>query len=1003
MTSNRKSRLAVALVVVCLIAILQTVASTILLSGFAQVEAQDTQRNVQRATDALASTLSSLDSKTGDWANWDDAYQFVEDANPEFIQTNPTDASFSQIQINLIVFVNTSGKIVYAKAFDLDTQHEEPFPQSLAREVLPASPLLQHPDLQTGTKGIVMLPEGPMLVASRAILTSDGNGPSHGTLIFGRYLDAAEIKALAETTQLTLTVKRLDDPQLPPDFSAARSSISESTPIYVSPQSSDVIAGYTILHDTGGKPALLLRAELSRSIYAQAQTSTNYLLASLIAVGFVLLLVALKGWDYLVSRQETEKRYRAVVEQASEGIFILDLPSRRVLEANAAFQRLLGCTSGGILGQSIDQFVANRGEGSDAHISQSAGKSPEMGEQQFRRADRSPVDVEVSSNLIMYGGRQVSCVVVRDITERKRAERALRESEERYSLAVRGVNDGLWDWNIKTNELYYSPRWKSMLGWEGDGISSSPDEWFTRVHPDDRARIDAEIEAHLHGVTPYFQSEHRLRHRDGSYLWMLGRGLAVRDAEGSAYRMAGSLTDITARKRAEEQLLHDAFHDALTGLPNRALFLDRLGRAVERAKRLEHYMFAILYMDCDRFKSVNDSFGHATGDHLLAAMAQRLRLCLRSVDTVARLGGDEFVVLLEGIAGVQDAKQVAERIQSDLALPFSLDGHEVFTSTSMGIVLGGTRYQRAEEILRDADIAMYRAKALGKARYEMFDSALLNRTLTRLELENDMRTALDHHEFQLYYQPIMSLRNNKLTGFEALARWQHPHRGLIAPAEFIPIAEETGFIIPLGNWVLQEACRKMRELQVRFPCEPPLAINVNLSARQFAQSDLPEQIARIIEETGLDPHTLRLEITESVIMEDTAAGGAALSRLESLGVEVQIDDFGTGYSSLSYLQQFPINTLKIDRSFISEMSRRSNGDGSGSEIVQTIMTLARQLGLKVVAEGVETAEQLARLEALGCEYVQGYYFSRPLAGEKIEEFVVGIDAQPITLTENRST
>jgi diguanylate cyclase (GGDEF)-like protein/PAS domain S-box-containing protein len=598
--------------------------------------------------------------------------------------------------------------------------------------------------------------------------------------------------------------------------------------------------------------------------------------------------------------------------------------------------------------------------------------------------------------------RRASRELVRRIAENARLFDQVRGSEERYALATRGANDGLWDWNLRTNQIYYSARWKSILGYEEDEIRDSPDEWFDQVHPEDRDRVKAELAAHLEGLTPHFQSEHRLRHKEGTYLWTLCRGLALRDAGGTAYRMAGSMSDITSRKRAEEQLLHDAFHDALTELPNRALFLDRLGRAIERAKRLEYYRFAVLYMDCDRFKSVNDSFGHAMGDRLLAAVAQRLQLCLRSVDTVARLGGDEFVILLEDVHDSQDATQVAERIQSDLALPFSLDGHQIFMSVSIGIVLGHTGYEHAGEVLRDADIAMYRAKALGKARYELFDSVLLDRTLARLELENDMHSAIEHHEFQLHYQPIISLRNNRLIGFEALARWQHPHRGLIAPGEFIPIAEESGLIIPLGNWVLREACRQMREWQSRFSYEPPLTISVNLSGRQFAQADLPEQVARILEETGLDAHSLRVEITESVIMEDAVAGATAVSQLKALGVEVQIDDFGTGYSSLSYLQRFPINTLKIDRSFISAMSGQSNGDGTGSEIAQTIVTLARQLGLKVVAEGVETAEQLARLKALECDYVQGYFIARPLAKEKIEEFIAEFDGGPIPVSEYRT-
>ena len=564
-----------------------------------------------------------------------------------------------------------------------------------------------------------------------------------------------------------------------------------------------------------------------------------------------------------------------------------------------------------------------------------------------------------------------------EIAERKRTEEALRKSEERYALAARGANDGLWDWDLKTNEVYFSPRWRYMLGYEENEIGNSLDEWFSRVHPKDLDQVKIELSVHIEGLTRHFEKEHRMLHKDGTYRWMLTRGLAVRDADGNAYRVAGSQTDITDRKRAEEQLLYDAFHDALTGLPNRALFMDRLGRSVERAKRREDCLFAVLFLDLDRFKNVNDSLGHTMGDELLIASARRLDACLRPSDTIARLGGDEFVILFEDIKDISDATRVTERIQEELALPFNLNGHEVFTSASIGIVLSETGYDRPEDILRDADIAMYRAKALGRARYELFDTAMRTRIMAHLELETDLRRAIEHQEFHLHYQPIVSLETGKITGFEALARWQHPDRGLVYPAGFIPVAEENRLIIPIDRWVLREACRQMREWQARFPTDPPLTISVNLSSRHFGQTDLMEYIEQILQETGLDASSLKLEMTESVIMADAESATATLTQLRALGVHVQIDDFGTGYSSLSYLQRLPVETIKIDRSFVSRMG--VNGDNSG--IVKTIVTLALDLGMDVIAEGVETAEQLAQLRALKCEYGQGYFISKPLDSE----------------------
>ena len=435
--------------------------------------------------------------------------------------------------------------------------------------------------------------------------------------------------------------------------------------------------------------------------------------------------------------------------------------------------------------------------------------------------------------------------------------------------------------------------------------------------------------------------------------------------------------EISDRQRAEEELLHSAFHDSLTGLPNRALFMDRLGHAVERAKRRENYLFAVLFLDLDRFKVVNDSLGHMAGDQLLLAIASRITACLRSADTVARLGGDEFTILLEDIKDVSYAKHVANRIHEELMLPFNLSGNEVFTTTSIGIALSATGYERPEQLLRDADTAMYQAKARGKARHEVFDIAMHASAIALLQLETDLRRALERQEFRIYYQPIVSLLSGRIKGFEALVRWQHPERGLVSPTEFLPVAEETGLMIPIGWWVFHEACRQMHLWQIQFPVNPPLTISVNLSDKQFSQPNLSKQIEKILHETSLDPRSLKVEITESVIMENAESATTMLSQLRSLGVQLYMDDFGTGYSSLSYLHRFPLDMLKIDRSFVSRMGV----DDENSEIVRAIVTLAHNLSMNVTAEGVETTEQLALLQVLKCEYGQGYFFSKPVDAE----------------------
>ncbi|HKI05447.1 MAG TPA: EAL domain-containing protein [Thermoanaerobaculia bacterium] len=564
---------------------------------------------------------------------------------------------------------------------------------------------------------------------------------------------------------------------------------------------------------------------------------------------------------------------------------------------------------------------------------------------------------------------------IRYAIERKRAEVALRDSQESYALAVNGAKDGLWDWDLKRQRIYFSPRWKSMLGFEDGEIGDLPSEWLDRVHPEDLPAVQLALSAHLAGRAPDFESEHRMLHSGGCYRWVLTRGLALWNGGGEAYRMAGSQSDITARKLAEERLLHDAFHDPLTGLPNRALFMDRLGMAIAHAKRRLSYTYAVLFIDLDRFKNVNDSLGHVAGDQLLIAVARRLESCLRPGDTVARLGGDEFTILLDEVADVDHAVQVAQRLHREMARPFRVQGHEVFVTLSLGITVGaGGDYDRPEEVLRDADTAMYGAKTSGKSRDAVFDHQMHDRAVALLELETDLRRAIDRSEFEIYYQPIVSLATGKIDAFEALLRWRHPRRGLLCPDDFVPTAEDTGLIVPIGWWVLQEACSQLADWQMLPWGGEHLAVTVNLSCKQFMQADLVSRTEDILYKTGIRPGSLRLEITESTIMEQAEDAVEKLLALRRLGVKLYIDDFGTGYSSLSYLHRLPVDALKIDRSFISEMS---TGDDR-AEIVGTIVTLARTLRMDVAAEGIETAEQFTRLRALACQFGQGFFFSRPL-------------------------
>ena len=573
----------------------------------------------------------------------------------------------------------------------------------------------------------------------------------------------------------------------------------------------------------------------------------------------------------------------------------------------------------------------------------------------------------------------VALARVRTHISHLRSEQALRASEERYALAARGANDGLWDWNLKDNTIYLSPRWKSMLGFAESEIGMDPTEWFERVHEADREKVTRTVDDHRAGRTAHFEVESRMLHKDGVFRWMLTRGLMIVDETGTPARMAGSQTDITEGKVS----------DPMTGLPNRLLFLDRLSRVIARSRRHPESLFAVLFLDLDGFKLVNDSLGHAVGDKLLAQVASRLEGSLRQTDTVARveegftiarLGGDEFAIILNDLTEPADANAVAERLLGELGRPFMIDDKELFSSMSIGIALSTLGYEQPEDYLRDADTAMYRAKAHGKGRYEIFDAKMRSLITARLEVENDLRRALERNQFRNYYQPIISLEAGNIVAFEALLRWEHPTRGLLEPIEFIPIAEESGMIRELGWWALEEACRRVEVWRGLHPSLANLSMNVNLSVKQFVDPSFGGKLEALLRECKLPEGTLKLELTESSLMGDSVAAVALLSQFKALGVSLAIDDFGTGYSSLSYLHRFPLDTLKIDRSFTEAIRRDPKKE---SMISRTIMPLAQHLGLDVVAEGVETVEQAAMLKELRCKYAQGFLFSRPVKAEEV--------------------
>ena len=581
----------------------------------------------------------------------------------------------------------------------------------------------------------------------------------------------------------------------------------------------------------------------------------------------------------------------------------------------------------------------------------------------------------------------------------QRMRRRMAERDQLFQLITENAADMIAVVDGAGQRIYNSPAYQHVLGYSDEELKTTSS--IEQIHPDDRQRVlEAAHKARSTGQGQ--RLEYRIRHKDGSWRILESTASAVRNAKGKTEKLVIVNRDISERKRAEEMLAHNAFHDGLTNLPNRALFLDRLQRALVLSKRHTDYKFAVLFIDVDEFKVFNDSLGHKVGDEVLIQIGLRLTSSLREVDTIsrpqvgqaqkddtlARLGGDEYTILLEDIRNPSDAIRVAERLQSKLAVPFTVQGYEIVVNASVGIALSTAACAHAEDLLRDANIAMFRAKRAGKARCEVFDTAMHEGAVRRLELETELRKALELGEFRTHYQPIISLKTGRITGFEALTRWQHGDR-LLSPAEFIAVADETGLIIPMNRILLREACEQLRTWHAQFPAEQPLSMSVNITSKEFALPSLAKGIGETLKQTGLDPNHLQLEITETIAMGDPEKAASVFSELKALGVRLSVDDFGTGYSSLSRLQRFPVDSLKIDRAFISQM----DSDVESQKIVQVIIMLAQTLGLVTVAEGTETEEQVNQLKELDCGFAQGYYFSKPADQETISDLLLKVNGR----------
>ncbi len=573
------------------------------------------------------------------------------------------------------------------------------------------------------------------------------------------------------------------------------------------------------------------------------------------------------------------------------------------------------------------------------------------------------------------------------LDELKDNQQSMRMIQERYRLAIEGANDGIWDWDIRKN-LFYFERTKKILGYKENELENNYQTFISLVHPEDLKLLQKNLKEHFERRTPYYICEYRLRTRSGSYKWILSRGKTIWDEENSKpIRMAGSHKDVTDRKRQEEKIYQLAYYDSLTALPNRAYFMDSFKLSLLEAKGYNQQV-GILFLDIDNFKRINDTLGHLSGDEVLVIISKVLSSCLKENETVFRLGGDEFLVLQTEASEAQTV-ETAERIVSVLRTPIRLQGHEFYLTSSIGIAIFPQHGEEEEALFRNADTAMYKAKELGKNGYQLFTSSINEVIMRKMEIEGELRHAIERNELVLYYQPIMDTKTGDIVSAEALLRWVHPLKGIIPPMEFIPVAEESGLIREIGNWVIREACRqnsRWQQLQL-----PHIRVAVNISAYQFQQKNLLDKIIEALDEAGLEPSYLSIEITETVAMEDLSYTTEIVRKMTEHGLSIALDDFGTGYSSLNYLKTLPINTVKIDKTFIQDLDSKRNE----KQIAQAIITLAHSLNCKVTAEGVEKREELEFLKHQNCDFVQGFLFHKPLPPGELEEVLRLLDSRRI--------
>ncbi|PQV64718.1 PAS domain S-box-containing protein/diguanylate cyclase (GGDEF) domain-containing protein [Abditibacterium utsteinense] len=1075
MTLRVKTLLTVGTALGALLVVLYLALRPLVLREFSRAESDVAIRRLQRTREVWNYGQNEFASNFIGWAAWNDMYDFVSNNNAEFRVAELNDQSLSASRADFVGIVRNDGTVLFARLFaNKSTRGSSTIPPSLSRYLKVGSPYLRHENAVDIQAGLLVLPSGPMMVASLPVTTSNRAAPVSGTLLIGRYMLHLDWMRYIEATDQA-TEFRAFSSDLPANFAAAAAHLGKGEPFFLQPENGGEMAGYFVINDLGGAPLGLIRVGSPMEIMPRANLTLSYFTLLMLGCGVLLLILALLPVEKLVlarvarlnsvvdavrtsgdltqrveehggdelsqlganinrtlaalqaiaTRQKrSERLYQQMAEtalSAGDAYFVWQA-GQEFLDWHGDIDALLGYAPGGMKRtqkawlqhiHSVDQgkvvrscarglalkqvvrveFRVIRCDGTTRHwmirgkpLASEKLASEEQGSIQTASLDDS-------APLGSSGAPRLLAVCI-DITARKLAEEALRQSEERlqriFDTAADAIviadNDGQITFaneaaarifGLSREEI--TARTIDDKAWEYAALDGGP--FDPSENPFSRVRATGD---------PVYEVQYGVASADGPRVIVSVNAAPLLDARGNFSGMVASFADVTERRTLEARLQYQAFHDALTGLANRSLLRDRLEHALIQRGNGDNPI-AVLFIDLDNFKYINDSLGHAAGDELIVEIGRRLKVSLRAGDTAARFGGDEFVVLLESVDSPHYVIQVAERLLDSLREPFNLSGREVFTTPSIGIAFSTGQYDHPDELLRHADAAMYEAKRLGKARYEVFQSSMSTSALNRLEIENDLRRALQKNEFFLHFQSKWNLETHELCGFEALVRWQHPQRGLVSPGDFIPIAEETGLIVPLGFMVLKSACEQAKLWSADL--EKPIFMAVNVSARQLQLPEIVPLVARVIKESGFSPSCLILEITESSIVERTGAMLDTLNSLKALGVKLAIDDFGTGYSSLAYLRAFPFDYLKIDRQFVTNVHE----EGGNGVIISSMITLAHALGLRVIAEGAEQIEEVAHLRHLGCDMAQGYYFGRPMNTAETEARFELVSCQAVAL------